>query len=51
MNLKKLLDQAGDVLLTRMIPINRGSTETIIALRSVVKFHFSLGTDYDARIA
>jgi hypothetical protein len=50
MNLRKLLDQAGDVLLTRMIPIKRGSggsSETIIALRSVVKFHFNLGSDYD----
>jgi hypothetical protein len=47
MKLKKLLVQAGDVLLTRMIPINHGSTDTSIALRSVVKHHFKLGSEYD----
>ena len=45
MKLKKLLDEAGDVLLTRMISIQRGSTDTSIALREVVKFHFKLGSD------
>ena len=47
MKLKKLLDEAGDVLLTRMISIQRGSTDTSIALREVVKFHFKLGSDQD----
>jgi hypothetical protein len=47
MNLKKLLDEAGDVLLTRMIRIHPGNSETSIALRSVVKFHFKLGPAYD----
>jgi hypothetical protein len=47
MSLKKLLDEAGDVLLTRMIRIHPGNSETCIALRSVVKFHFKLGTAYD----
>jgi hypothetical protein len=45
--LKKLLDEAGDVLLTRMIPIQLGCTDNSIALRSVVKFHFKLGSDFD----
>ena len=47
MNLKKLLAQADDVLLTRMISIQPGGSETSIALRSVVKFHFKLGPEYD----
>ena len=47
MNPRKLLDQAGDVRLTRMIHITVGNTDTCIALRSVVKFHFKLGTAYD----
>lgn len=47
MKLKKLLDEAGDVLLTRMISIQRGSTDTSIALPEVVKFHFKLGSDQD----
>jgi hypothetical protein len=48
LNLKKLLAQAGDVLLTRMIPIQRGGiSETSTALRSVVKFHFKLGPEFD----
>jgi hypothetical protein len=47
-NIKKLLAQAGDVVHTRMIPIQRdGISETSIALRSVVKFHFKLGPEYD----
>jgi hypothetical protein len=48
LKLKMLLDEAGDVLLTRMIPIKRGNnSETSIALRSVVKHHFKLGPEYD----
>jgi hypothetical protein len=47
MNLRKLLDQAGDVLLTRMIHITVGNTDTCIALRSVVKFHFKVCPSYD----
>ena len=47
MKLKHLLDEAGDVLLTRMIPIQLGSSVTSIALRSVVKFHFQHGSDFD----
>jgi hypothetical protein len=47
LNLKKLLDQAGDVLLTRMIRITLGNSETCIALRSVVKHHFKLGPECD----
>jgi hypothetical protein len=39
--------KAVDVLLTRMIPIQRdGISETSIALRSLVKFHFKLGPEY-----
>jgi hypothetical protein len=44
--LKKLLCEAGDVLLTRMIRIRPGTSETIIALRSVVKLIFRLGPEY-----
>jgi hypothetical protein len=33
---KKLLAEAGDVLLTRMIPIQRGISETSVALRLAV---------------
>jgi hypothetical protein len=42
-NSKKLLHQAGNVLLTRMIPIKRGSNgsnDTSVALRSVVTSPF-----------
>jgi hypothetical protein len=46
MNLKQLLAQARDVLLTRMIRIQSGHSETCIALRSVVKFHFKLGLEH-----
>ncbi len=45
--LKNLLCEAGDVLLTRMIRIRPGTSETIIALRSVVKLIFRLGPEYD----
>ena len=46
--LKKLLCEAGDVLLTRMIRIRPGTSETMIALnRSVVEFIFRLGPEYD----
>jgi hypothetical protein len=48
--LKKLLDQAGDVLLTRMIPIKRGSNHSSVALRLAVKFHFKLGSRYDDKM-
>ncbi len=49
--LKKLLCEAGDVLLTRMIRIRPGISETIVALRSVVKLIFRLGPEYnDANI-
>jgi hypothetical protein len=47
LNLKKLLAQAGDVLLTRMIPIKPGVSETSIALKSSIKFYFKLGPEYD----
>jgi hypothetical protein len=47
LKLKTLLDEAGDVLLTRMISIKRASSETSIALRSVVKHHFKLGPEHD----
>jgi hypothetical protein len=52
-NLKKLLDQASDVLLTlltRMIPIKCGSNHTSVALRSAVKLHFKLGSRYDDKM-
>ncbi len=45
--LKKLLCEAGDVLLTRMIRIRPGISETIVALRSVVKLIFRLGPEYN----
>jgi hypothetical protein len=47
LNLKKPLAQAGDVLLTRMIPIKPGVSETSIALRSSAKFYFKLGPEFD----
>jgi hypothetical protein len=47
LNLKELLDEAGDDLPARMIPIKPGVSKTSIALRSVVKFHFKLGTEHD----
>jgi hypothetical protein len=47
LNLKKLLAQAGDVLPTRMIRTQLGTSETSIALRLAVKFHFKLGLEYD----
>jgi hypothetical protein len=46
-NLKKLLDEAGDDLLTRMIPIKSGASDLSISLRSAVKLHFKLGPEDD----
>jgi hypothetical protein len=46
-NLKKLLDEAGDDHLTRMIPIKSGASELSISLRSAVKLHFKLGSEDD----
>ncbi len=50
MNLKKLLVQADDVLLTRMICIQPSGSETSVALRSVVKFHLKLGPEDDDKL-
>ena len=52
LHVEKLLCEAGDVLLTRMIRIRPGTSQTIVALRSVVKLIFRLGPEYnDADIA
>jgi hypothetical protein len=40
-------DEAGDDLLTRMIPIKSGASELSISLRSAVKLHFKLGSEDD----
>jgi hypothetical protein len=50
MNLKKLLFEADDLLLTRTIRIQPGGSETSVALRSVVKFHFKLGQEHDDKV-
>jgi hypothetical protein len=48
LNLRKLLaQQAGDILLTRMICIQLGTFETSFVLRPVVKEHFKLNLGYD----
>jgi hypothetical protein len=49
-NLKKLLVQANDVLLTRMSCVQPGGSETSVALRSVVKFHLKLGPEHDDKV-
>jgi len=49
LNLKKLLDEAGDVLLTRMILFRPGSSQTSTALRSAMKtFHARAGASFDS---
>ena len=45
-NLKNLLHHAGDVLLTRMIPIKPGISAASTALRLAVRFHFKLSPEY-----
>ena len=44
---KKLFAEAGHVSQMRMIPIKPGASDHSVALRSIVKFIFKLGPEYD----